>query len=41
MPLKGLILHSFYLKERITEQVRNDDAMKIKSWYKKIIPPQT
>ncbi len=28
MLMKGLILLSFYQKERRTEQVRNDDAMK-------------
>jgi len=33
MPMKGLIMLSFYQKERITEQVRNDDAMKSYPWY--------
>jgi hypothetical protein len=33
MPMKGLILLSFYKKDRRTEQVRNDDAMKNLSWY--------
>jgi hypothetical protein len=28
MPMKGLIIISFPQKEIITEQVRNDDAMK-------------
>jgi hypothetical protein len=33
MPMKGLIILSFYQKKRITEQVHNDDAIKNKSWY--------
>jgi len=27
MPMKGLIIFSFYKKEKITEQVRNNAAM--------------
>jgi hypothetical protein len=33
MPMKGLIILSFYQKERITEQVHNDAAMNYFRWY--------
>jgi hypothetical protein len=33
MPMNVMIILSFYQKERITEQVRNDAAMKTQSWY--------
>jgi hypothetical protein len=36
MPMKGLILLSFYQKKRRTEQVRKNDAMKYRSSYQKI-----
>ena len=32
MPMNGLIILFFYQKKRITEQVRNDDAMENQSW---------
>ena len=35
MRMKGLVLRSFYQEERRTEQVSNDDATKILSWYQK------
>ena len=35
MPMKGLIILFFYQKKRVTEQVRNDDAMENKCWYSK------
>jgi hypothetical protein len=33
MPMKCLIILFFCQKKRITEQVRNDDAMKYQNWY--------